>query len=372
MRILQVVTYISPDGAYGGPTRVALGQAEALASRGHEVTVIAGSPSDRPSRTEVDGYVLHTFPAKKLARRLGFAGLFSPRMIQHLRKGPSWDVAHIHLARDLVTLPAARILHRQRIPYVIQTHGMIDHSTRVLAHLLDAGVTGGVLRNASVGFTLTPHETLDLEAVQPRVTTLQINNGVKLQPLPPYADRAPLVLFLARLHPRKRALAFVEMARLLSLRLPDARFVIAGPDEGDGDAVQAAIANSGMGERLRWVGAVSPDQTAETMRSASVYVLPSQAEVFPMAMLEAFREGTPVVTTADVGIAAKCQEYGAAILTDGTPEALASATLSIMTDPEVASALRTGAQRFVSDELDIGEIVQTLEREYLRARDAHA
>ena len=43
MRVLQVVTLISPDGAYGGPTRVAFNQASALMESGVEVDVCAGT-----------------------------------------------------------------------------------------------------------------------------------------------------------------------------------------------------------------------------------------------------------------------------------------------------------------------------------------
>ena len=39
MRILQVATLFTPDGEYGGPVRVAMNQALALAAAGHEVTL---------------------------------------------------------------------------------------------------------------------------------------------------------------------------------------------------------------------------------------------------------------------------------------------------------------------------------------------
>jgi hypothetical protein len=58
MRILQVVTLISPDGAYGGPARVALNPSAELIRRGHDVTLgalvgikhRAVSPADAASR----------------------------------------------------------------------------------------------------------------------------------------------------------------------------------------------------------------------------------------------------------------------------------------------------------------------------------
>ena len=43
MRILHVVTLVSPDGAFGGPVRVAENLARELRRRGHDVTVAAAA-----------------------------------------------------------------------------------------------------------------------------------------------------------------------------------------------------------------------------------------------------------------------------------------------------------------------------------------
>jgi hypothetical protein len=42
VRILHVVTLVSPDSAYGGPVRVAENQCTELLSRGHDVHIAAG------------------------------------------------------------------------------------------------------------------------------------------------------------------------------------------------------------------------------------------------------------------------------------------------------------------------------------------
>ncbi|MCO7203586.1 glycosyltransferase [Microbacterium sp. CnD16-F] len=169
-----------------------------------------------------------------------------------------------------------------------------------------------------------------------------------------------MVLFLARLQSRKRPRAFVEMARLLKDELPDTSFVIAGPDEGEGRAVSEEIVAAGLQDRVSWIGAIAPDRTDEYMERARAYVLPSFGEVFPMSVLEAFRAGTPVVTTRSLGIASACDRYGAAILTDGSPEQLAQGLLSIVGNPEEAEELRRGAARFLQSELDVVDVANAL------------
>ncbi len=103
------------------------------------------------------------------------------------------------------------------------------------------------------------------------------------------------------------------------------------------------------------------------MASARVYVLPAINEVFPMTVLESFVAGTPVVTTSSLGIAPDCERFGAALVTDGTVEALAAAVLQVRTDQDVAESLRRGAATYLRDELDIRSVARELQDEYAYA-----
>lgn len=365
MKIAHVVTYISPDGAFGGPVRVALGQAEALAERGHDVTVYAAAPPELAGTSLQDGYTLKTFPARRIAPVGGFAAMAAPQLTKALKTdAASFDVAHIHLARDLVTIPAARQFRKAGVPYVVQPHGMIDASENPLAKPLDAVATRALLRDARAVLTLTDREIVDITGIEPAARTAPISNGIRVGELVPYDNRDDVVLFLARLHPRKRPLAFVEMARALKETLPTTRFVLAGPDEGEGPAVRTAIADAGMGDRLEWIGAVSPDQTEALLASARAYVLPSFGEVFPMTILESLRVGTPVITTDSLGIAPDCERFGAALITDGSSASMAAALLGMVRDTEVADSLRDGGLSYLRRELGIDRVAASLEATY--------
>lgn len=361
MKIAHVVTYVDELGSFGGPTRVAMTQAAALAALGHEVTVFAAAPASQVGIFQNEEFILKNFEGKRLIGRDGFAFMRSPQLLKALREtATDFDVVHIHLARDLVTLPAAKLVQQRGTPYIAQTHGMIDASSKILAKPLDAFLTKRVLRGAKTVLVLTDSETGDLQAVEPKVVTERISNGIQVRELPPYARRKNMVLFLGRLQERKRPLAFVQIAVRLSAELPETEFVMVGPDEGEGKSVQQAIAESGMGERLRWIGATSPRKTDEWMASARVYVLPAVNEIFPMTIIEAIRSGTPVVTTDSLGIAADCQKYGAAIVTNGEPHELSEAVLRIMKDPVAAEELRDGGLNYLKKELDISAVAHRL------------
>ena len=253
------------------------------------------------------------------------------------------------------------------MPYVVQPHGMIDASDNPLAKRLDAFATKALLRDAKAVLTLTDREVNDITGIEPAARTAPISNGIRVGELVPYEDRDDVVLFLARLHPRKRPLAFVEMARALKETMPTTRFVLAGPDEGEGPAVRTAIADAGMGDRLEWIGAASPDQTEGLLASARAYVLPSFGEVFPMTILESLRVGTPVVTTDSLGIAADCERFGAAALTDGSVSGLSTALSRVLGSAQVAKNLRLGGLEFLRESLDIRDVASRLEQRYVEA-----
>lgn len=369
MRIAQVVTYVSEDGAFGGPVSVAMTQCASLAARGHDVSLFAASDIPAPLSSDTDGFRLRLFPARRVARGLGFAGMYAPGLSEALRaEAHKLDVAHVHLARDLVTLPAARSLCRASVPYVAQPHGMIDASKNPLARPVDAFFTKPALRSAHRVLTLTDQERSDIRSVMPAALIEEVKNGVQITPPAKYGRRSDEVLFLARLHPRKRPMAFVEMASVIADARPRATFTIAGPDEGEGDRVRQAIASSRHADRIRMIGPVRPADTRSLIARAAAYVLPSFGEVFPMTILEAFQAGTPVVATDSLGIAGACTRYGAALVTDGSPAALAAAVTRILDDPLLAQQLLDGADRYLHAELDIEDVADQLEATYNDAR----
>lgn len=372
MRIVHVVTLVTPDGAYGGPVRVALNQARALIEAGHDVVVAAahrGFGDDVPD--SLDGVPVRLFPAKTLVPGIGFAGLSSPSLQSWLSEEmPRIDVLHVHLARDFVTLLAARTAIKSSTPLVVQPHGMLDISKNVLAIPLDAAFAKPVLRRASCVFFLTDQEESDLrELAGPKLALKRLHNGVgRALPSARSSAKAEVdVLFVARLHSRKRPAMFVEMARNLCAKFPQASFSLVGPDEGEGRAVERAIQSAGYSGRIRWEGPLSMQETPRRTRESDIFVLPSVNEPFPMAVLEAMAAGLPVVVTDTCGIAPVIRENNAGIVVNDSLEELVDAVERLLADGDLRTS--TGARaRATADELfGMASVEAILSGEYRRA-----
>ncbi|WP_406152905.1 glycosyltransferase [Streptomyces sp. NBC_01023] len=366
MRVLHAVTLHSPTHAFGGPVRVALNLSHGLRERGHEARLVTlGDGFGGRLPTEVEGVPARLFRARRMLP-LGFSGITSPALIAAAgRLVRDADLVHVHLARDLVTLPVALAALRAGKPLVLQTHGMVDPSDRLLAKVLDALAVRRVLRRASAVLYLTGHERRGLEAVAARragpghpLHLVRLVNGVPAQEAGPAPSGPPRVLYAARLQARKRPQDFVAAVPEILHHHPAAEFVVAGPDEGELASVQALISSLGLGGRVHCPGSLSAGEMLAELRRAHVYVLPSVDEPFPMSVLEALAAGTPAVVTHSNGLARDIADAGAGRVVGGAAE-LASGVLELL-DPAANEAASAAARKLAAEAFSMDAVLDTL------------
>lgn len=105
----------------------------------------------------------------------------------------------------------------------------------------------------------------------------------------------PVFLLIARLLFTKGIREFVGAVRQVRIKLPNARFIVAGGLDPGPDGLTKAEIASWANEGIEFVGEV-PD-VRPFIATASVYVLPSYREGTPRSVLEAMAMGRPVITT---------------------------------------------------------------------------
>ncbi|MGJ0117901.1 glycosyltransferase [Williamsia sp. MIQD14] len=369
MRILHVATLFTPDGAFGGPTRVASHQAAELGRRGHHVT-LTGAGSGWDHEVDIPDVTVSLFPPRRSPRVLGFAGLRAPGVRRLVERCCSEvDVVHVHLARDLVTLPAVSAIRRRGVPYVLQCHGMIDPSDKALAGPLDRFATRPALDGAAQILTLTDTEEDGLRAVAGHELPFRrIANGIPDHDVVAgAASSVPEVLFLARLDRRKRPTTFVRVANALLDAGIRATFTVVGPDGGEAAAVDAEIGHGGHVTAVRRDGAVAPEMVTERMARAAVYVLPSVDEPFPMSVLEAMSVAVPVIVTDTCGLARVVEQSRCGIVVDAEESSLHTAIASLLADPIEARRAGERGRARVRETFSIAAVVDDLEESYRAA-----
>jgi len=372
VRVLHVVTLHTPTNDFGGPTRVALNLSRGLRAKGVDARIATlGDGFTGPLPTEVEGVPSFVHQARHVLPAFEVSGITSPGLLAKARRMVRGaDVVHVHLMRDLITLPFALIALETGVPLVVQTHGMIDPTEKVFAKAVDLLGMKRVLRNADAILYLTAMERDGVQAVVPDTpldTFHRLVNGVALQNRRPPREegKPPTVLYLARVQARKRPEDFVSAMPAVLARHPDARFVLAGPDTGQLTApMQELAARLGVGHALECPGPLGHEDVLRRLREADVYVLPSVVEPFAVSILEAMSVGVPVVVTATGGLSPDVAAAGAGRITNSDPGAdngplVADAVLELL-EPAANEKASEAAWQLIRDRFSISAVVDTL------------
>ena len=167
-----------------------------------------------------------------------------------------------------------------------------------------------------------------------------IHNGVlvpsKVAPMP--ID--PVVVTVGRIDPLKDVKTLLRAAASVVERMPNVRFDHYGPvpegNERYGAECLALHRDLGLGERFRFLGPT--DDPYAVLETASLSVLSSISEGFPISVLEAMAAGRPVVATAVGGVPEALSGCGFTVR-PGDYEALATGVVRLLEDPALAASL---------------------------------
>jgi glycogen(starch) synthase len=110
-----------------------------------------------------------------------------------------------------------------------------------------------------------------------------------------------VVTFMGRVTQQKGPRYFVEAARKVADRFPEAHFVMAG----SGDLLPQTIdrvAELKLSTRFHFTGFLTSDWIARIWSISNVYVMPSVSEPFGITPLEAVQAGVPVIVSKQSGV----------------------------------------------------------------------
>ncbi|WP_457936089.1 glycosyltransferase [Mesorhizobium sp. 10J20-29] len=189
---------------------------------------------------------------------------------------------------------------------MISPRGMLDPwaigNSRLRKRLAWVSYEHTNLRRAACLHALNKSEAEAIRAVLPKANIAIIPNGVDgclLSRLPKFASQQPRLLFLGRIHPKKGILEFLDNWNEICRSLTRPWILrIAGPDEcGHREVLHRKVEKLGLGDRVEFVGPVYGAEKQRELREATAFVLPSKSEGLPMAILEAWAAGLPVLMT---------------------------------------------------------------------------
>jgi glycosyltransferase involved in cell wall biosynthesis len=140
----------------------------------------------------------------------------------------------------------------------------------------------------------------------------------------------PYLLGLGTVEPRKDLPTLVRAFAALAADLPH-RLVLAGLAGWGAGELEAAVAASGVADRILVPGYVPEADKAALLTGADVFAYPSRYEGFGLPVLEAMACGTPVVTTTG-GSLPEIAGDAATLIEPGDDTALAAAIAKLASD----------------------------------------
>ncbi|MCG3173251.1 MAG: D-inositol-3-phosphate glycosyltransferase [Myxococcota bacterium] len=386
MNILFVTPWFEPEFEFGGIPRAASDLARALAARGHVITVYTGSGGAAdPGRSLLAEYgagrveVVRVPLLSRRAHRMGAPVPLGPPPKTTLR-GERFDLAHLHGRRHLFNTLAMNFCRRLDIPWVFSAHGTAPLIEGKIAVKRLADLAGGNrdIRLAARLLAVSGAERDQLTALgaDPRLIEV-IPNPVNLDDLEGPADPAgvrarlgvpegaPLVLFLAKITPRK-GLADVISA-MADPRLARAHLAIAGDALENTGPYHAQIRRLGAGDRIHWAGFADGAEKRSLIRAANVMAYPAVHEIFGLAAFESMALGVPVAAANDCGMGEwfRQQPFGCEV-TPGDSHQLAGALAGLIENPPPHDAW-VQARDFIRRRFHADAVAGSLEAAYRAA-----
>jgi glycosyltransferase involved in cell wall biosynthesis len=308
-----------------------------------------------------DRVTIHRLDSPSLLERITAAR--ARRILRPLM--PQMDWVHIHGIWERLLMAAADTAFAAGVPYCVRPAGMLDswslNQKKLKKRIAMALGYRKSLERAAFFHTLTRVEAEFKTRLQLAPPCEHIPNGVfieEIDPLPPAgcfrAKHEQLcgrrfILFMSRLHHKKGLDLLAEAFRIVAAREPDVHLVVAGPDDGEKEPFEQAIAAAGLSARVHLLGPIYMQEKIAALRDSDCFCLPSREEGFSVAVLEALAVGVPVVISEHCNFD-EVQTRGAGFVTRLDPGEIAAGLLAALADRATRDLMGTAGRTLITEQ----------------------
>lgn len=361
MRVLIGADTYPPD--VNGAARFTERLAGGLAARGHDVHVIAPSPSGPPVR----GVAVRGRPTVHRVRSLPYPGQDGFRVCLPWRSAAATEQTLRELVPDVVHVQSHFSVGRglavaasgAGYPLVATNHFMpenlLDHAP--IPDALGAAVgrwawrdLGRIFGRADVLTAPTPSAVdllrnraglTDARAVSCGIDVSRFAGGRGTD------DPEPTVLFVGRLEQEKRVGELIAAFARVPGRSARLEIVGDGSRRGEWTALAERL---GVAGRVRFHGFVDDDTLVAAYRRCAVFCIPGVAELQSLVTLEAMAAGRPVVAADAVALPHLVRPGRNGVLyPPGDVDALTGALTALLGDPEGRARMGAASREIVAE-----------------------
>lgn len=366
MKVLHVIPSVSP--ALGGPTQVVLNLVKALRECGVDAEIATTNDNgatllDVPlnQRVEYEGVPVWFLPRfSPPLKEYIFSSASARWLWQHIR---DYEILDNHYLFSFASTCAGAIARFSNVPYTVRTMGQLApwalaqsqfkkqiYSLLIERHNLQQAAaihctsTGEVEDVRNFGIK-SPTVTLPL-GVQPPVYWPQARQ--KLREIYGISPETTIVLFLSRLHYKKRPDLLIQSLSNLATQNQNFHLILAGSGEEDYlTYLKNLVSSAAIASRTSFPGFVCGKDKDLLLQGADLFVLPSYSENFGIAVAEAMSCGLPVIVTPGIQIAPEIAAYSAGLVVEGEVDALAGAISKMLNSSTQRQKIGENGQQLV-------------------------
>jgi glycosyltransferase involved in cell wall biosynthesis len=347
----------SLDEGMGGSVQAALSMCDALRRIGVTARIAAtGTPKDRIAYLEAEfqglDYDLFT---RSLPRHFYRA----PSLHRYIRDASRGiDIVHVHGVFNFPAAYALSVAPGAGPRVVLSPHGQLDPYD-LARHRAGKKLYGEIflrraLRDVSCAHVTSEREGQALEtygvpvpvqAIPLPIAPTTQGSGRCLRARYGIHPDAPLLLFLGRIHPKKRLdIVLGALARIRQV-VPRVHLLVVGDGEPEYTREMRELAKKlFLVETVTWTGNLRGSDKADAFAAAMLFVLPSENENFGITVVESLLAGVPVVISDQVYLQEVIQNHdlGAVCRTD--VDSCSEKVLELLCDPSRLEILSKRAQ----------------------------
>jgi glycosyltransferase involved in cell wall biosynthesis len=301
-----------------------------------------------PRREEIDGISIHRIPGLRSQRTvchpwemIPYVLLAIPYCLWLVRRG-DYTINHTHFIfpDGVISWAVGKLTG---LPFVVTAHGSdvpgYNPDRFIRWHRWLAPLWRGVTRGARG--LLCPSRVIEslVHARDPSLQTWIIPNAIDSRKFSVRSERRKSVIVVTRMFERKGVQFLLEALRGLE---PDWEVDIVGDGPFSNELKRIAADHRSHARFHGYVDNMSVE-FKEQFETAGIFVFTSEAENFPMVLLEAMVAGLPIITTLGTG----CEEVvgeAALLVAARNPDQLREALVRLMSDSGLREQLGAAAR----------------------------
>ena len=276
----------------------------------------------------------------------------------------SFDLVHVHTP-FVAHYAGVREARRRGVPVLATYHTFFEeylhHYVPVLPRPLGRTLARAFTRSqcSAVQALVAPSEPLRQVLCEYGVDTpvhviptglpadrFSPGNAARFRALAQLPAHRPLVTYVGRVAHEKNIDFLVRVFERVRQSVPEAMLIIAG--EGPArEPLRKLVGQLGLTADVRFVGYLDRDTALlDCYAAASVFAFASRTETQGLVLLEALAQGTPVVSTAELGTKSILAPACGALIAEEREEPFAAAVVQVLRDADLRGLLSAQARTY--------------------------